>query len=178
MAELTTAARPYARAAFETAQAHGRLAEWSQMLAFMAALARDPTLHALLDSPRLSTTQAGDLFISVCRDNVDEQGQNFIRLLAENRRLVLLPEVAVLFEQYRADAEGKIEAEIISAQEVEEAQLAAITRALKARLGREVTLKWRSDPSLLGGAVIRAGDLVIDGSIRGRLNKLSRVLIH
>ena len=176
MAELTTAARPYARAAFEVARDHGRLDRWSEMLTFMAAVVRDPTMRALLDSPRLDSEQATALFMSVCEGYVDEQGENFVNLLAENRRLVLLPEIAAVYEHYRADAEGKIEAEVIAAHDIGPGQLAAIGTALKARLGRDVSLTTRIDPTLLGGAVIRAGDLVIDGSIRGKLNRLSVVL--
>ena len=96
--------------------------------------------------------------------------------MAENRRLVLLPEITALYDFYRSEAEGKIEAEVVSAQEITKQELATIAEALKARLGREVKIMSRIDPALLGGAVVRAGDLVIDGSIRGKLGKLARVL--
>jgi F-type H+-transporting ATPase subunit delta len=176
MAEFTTTARPYARAVFELAQVSNQFDNWSGMLSFMAAIAHDPQMHALLDSPRLTSQQAAKMFNSVCADNIDESGQNFVKLLAENRRLVLLPEIAALYELYRSEAEGKIEAEVVSAQEITKQQLSAIMEALKTRLGRDVQLQSRTDPMLLGGAIIRAGDLVIDGSIRGKLNKLSSVL--
>ncbi len=173
MAEFTTAARPYAKAAFELAQATDRFEPWSDMLSFMAAVAHDPTMRAVLDSPSLTKQQAADLFISVCKEQLDLQGENFIKLLAENRRLTILPEIAALFAFYRSEAEGKIDAEVVSAQEITEKQLTTITAALGKRLGREVIVTARTDPALLGGAVIRAGDLVIDGSIRGKLNKLA-----
>ncbi len=176
MAEFTTAARPYARAAFELAQESDQFEKWSKMLSFMAAVAHDPEMHALLDSPRLTGEQAAEMFNSICADHIDEGGQNFVKLLAENRRLVLLPEITALYDFYRSGAEGKIEAEVASAQEITKQQLAMIAGALKTRLGREVKLSVRTDPTLLGGAVIRAGDLVIDGSIRGKLGKLARVL--
>ena len=178
MSELTTAARPYARAAFDTAKANGEQQKWSDMLGFMAAVAHDPTMTALLDSPRLSQNQAAEMFISVCEEKIDQRGKNFIKLLAENDRLKLLPEVTALYEHYRAEAEGTIEAEVISASEVSEAQLAKITASLKNRLGKEVRLTSKIDSSLIGGAIIRAGDLVIDGSVSGRLEKLSTALTN
>jgi F-type H+-transporting ATPase subunit delta len=178
MSELITLARPYASAAFELANEQKQYDHWSEMLAFMAAVAHDGTMRAVLDSPRLGEEQAAELFISVCAKRIDDQGRNFIRLLAENRRLTLLPEIAALFEFMRREAEGKIDAEVVSAKEISKEQIAAIAKALKARLGREVNLTARTDESLLGGAVIRAGDLVIDGSIRGSLNRLSTVLSH
>jgi F-type H+-transporting ATPase subunit delta len=176
MSELTTLARPYASATLELAREQKQYDHWSKMLAFMAAVAHDGTMRAVLDSPRLSEEQAAELFISVCEERIDDQAQNFIKLLAENRRLTLLPEITALFEFMRREAEGKIDAEVVSAQEISKAQVEAIAKALKARLGREVTLTTRTDEGLLGGAVIRAGDLVIDGSMRGRLNRLSTVL--
>ena len=175
MSEQATAARPYARAAFEVAVAGGAQQQWTDMLAFMEVVAGDPVMRALLDSPVLSRQQAADLFISVCEGQVSEQGANFIRLLAENARMHLLGEIAAL---YRADAEGTVDAEVISASAVNEAQLASISTALKRRLGKEIRLASRIDSSLIGGAVIRAGDLVIDGSVRGRLDKLSAALAH
>lgn len=178
MSELTTIARPYASAAFELARDQGDYDNWSQMLEFMAAVAHNGTMRTILDSPRLDAEQAAEMFISVCEEQIDEQGQNFIKLLAENRRLVLLPEITALYEFMRREAEGKVDAEVISAQEISKAQIQAIAKALKQRLGREVNITTRTDESLLGGAVIRAGDLVIDGSIRGRLNKLSTALSH
>jgi F-type H+-transporting ATPase subunit delta len=176
MADITTAARPYAKAVFELALEHSRFDKWSEMLTLMAAVAHDPTMHALLESPRLSREQASELFISICQERIDEQGQNVIKLMAENRRLTLLPEVAAIYEHMRADAEGKIEAVVTSAETLTEDETNAIVLSLKKRLGREVSLSARTDPSLLGGAVIRAGDLVIDGSIRGKLEKLATAL--
>ncbi|MEN8129129.1 MAG: F0F1 ATP synthase subunit delta [Pseudomonadota bacterium] len=176
MSELITAARPYARAVFELAREQNRYADWSEMLKFMAAVAQDPSMRAALESPVLASAQSAELFISVCTDNIDESGRNFIKLLAENRRLVLLPDIAAQYEQYRADAEGKIEAEVVSARKITQQQSNNIATALKARLGREVTITTRTDSTLLGGAIIRAGDLVIDGSIRGKLNKLATAI--
>ena len=173
MAEFTTAARPYAKAAFELAQESDRFEPWSEMLSFMAAVAHDPTMRAVLYSPSLTNKQAADIFVSVCKEQLDQQGENFIKLLAENRRLTILPEITALFAFYRSEAEGKIDAEVVSAQQMTEKELTTITTALEKRLGRDVIVNVRTDPALLGGAIIRAGDLVIDGSIRGKLDKLA-----
>lgn len=178
MSELTTAARPYARAAFDIANTHGEQQQWTDMLGFMAAIAHDPTMTALLDSPGLSQTQAADMFISVCEDKIDARAKNFVKLLSENDRIKLLPEITALYEHYRAEAEGSIDAEVISAQEMNEAQLAKIAASLKTRLGKDVRLTSKVDASLIGGAIVRAGDLVIDGTVSGRLEKLSTSLVN
>lgn len=178
MSELTTAARPYARAAFDIANKHSEQQQWTDMLVFMAAVAYDPTMTALLDSPGLSQSQSAEMFISVCEEKIDQRAKNFIKLLAENDRIKLLPEIAALYGHYRAEAEGSIEAEVISASETSEAQLTKIAAALKTRLGKEVRLTSKIDPSLIGGAIIRAGDMVIDGSVSGRLTKLSTTLTN
>jgi F-type H+-transporting ATPase subunit delta len=173
MGEFTTAARPYAKAVFELAQVSDRFESWSEMLSFMAAVAHDSTMRAVLDSPSLTNKQAVDIFTSVCKEQLDQQGENFVKLLAENRRLTILPDIAALFAFYRSEAEGKLEAEVVSAKKLKEKELTAITVALEKRLGRNVVVTARTDPALLGGAIIRAGDLVIDGSIRGKLDKLA-----
>ena len=178
MSELTTAARPYARAAFDIANSHGEQQKWSDMLTYMSAVAHDTTMNAVLDSPRLSQNQSAEMFISVCEEQIDQRGKNFIKLLAENDRIKLLPEITALYEHYRAEAEGTIDAEVISAQEVSESQISKIAASLKTRLGKEVRLSSKIDASLIGGAIIRAGDLVIDGSVSGRLEKLSTTLVN
>ncbi|MEJ2114824.1 MAG: F0F1 ATP synthase subunit delta [Gammaproteobacteria bacterium] len=178
MSELTTAARPYARAAFDIATTHGEQQQWTDMLEFMAAVAYDTSMTLLLDSPGLSQAQAAEMFILVCEEKLDQRAKNFIKLLAENDRIKLLPEIAALYEHYRADAEGSIDAEMISANETNEEQLAKIAAALKARIGKEVRLTSKIDPTLIGGAIIRAGDMVIDGSLSGQLRKLSTTLTH
>jgi F-type H+-transporting ATPase subunit delta len=176
MSELTTLARPYAKAVFEVAQAAGDLAGWSDQLGFMAAVAHDPAIRAFLDNPKLTREAAAQTFIQVCEGHIDDQGRNLIRMLADNGRLILLPGIAALYEVLRAGAEGKVEARVVSARPVSDEQKAAITAALRKRLGREVELVCEVDVDLIGGAVIRAGDLVIDGSLRGRLEKLAASL--
>lgn len=176
MSELSTAARPYAKAVFELARDNNQLPEWSEKLAFLAIVARDPTMRALLDSPTLTTEQAAQLIVDIAGDTLDTAGQNLIRLLAENKRLVVLPQIADQFEQYKREAEGKIETEVVSAAPLSEAQKNEIAQALGTRLGREISLVCTIDEELIGGAVVRAGDLVIDGSIRGRLASLANAL--
>ncbi|OOG27873.1 F0F1 ATP synthase subunit delta [Thioalkalivibrio denitrificans] len=176
MSELTTLARPYAKAVFEAAQAAGNLAGWSDQLGFMAAVAHDPAMRVYLDNPRLTRESAAQTFISVCEGHIDGQGKNLVRMLADNGRIGLLPEIAALFEVMRAGAEGKVEAKVVSARPVADEQKAEIAAALRKRLGRDVELVCEIDENLIGGAVIRAGDLVIDGSMRGRLERLAASL--
>ena len=178
MAEAITVARPYAQAAFMSANAKQALKDWSDMLSLMAAIADDAAMHDLIDSPHLTETQLADLFIEVAGDNVNDSGANFIRILAENRRLALLPEIAALYEIQRRAAEGIVQAEMVTAFPATEAQQAGIVASLSKRLGRDIELSCSTDAGLLGGAIIRAGDLVIDGSIRGKLERLGSALNH
>lgn len=176
MAELITIARPYAQAVFKRAQETGQTARWSEQLEFAAALANDPTMGPLLSSSRLTRTQLADLFIDIAGDRLDAEGQNLIRVLADNRRLILLPQLAELYEKMRGEAEGTVDAEMVSAYPVDDAQRERIATALTQRLGRQVRLHAVTDENMLGGAVIRAGDMVIDGSVRGKLAKLASAL--
>jgi F-type H+-transporting ATPase subunit delta len=178
MAEKLTIARPYALAAFQYAAAHQALPNWSAMLELLAGIAGDPEMAELLDSPQLTETQIADLFISIGGESLDDKCANFIRLLAENRRLGLLPEIAALYEIERRAAEKTIRAEFITTYPATEAQKSEVSAALRKRLGREIELECTTDASLLGGAIIRAGDLVIDGSVRGKLERLAGTLSH
>ncbi len=178
MAESSTVARPYAQAAFELARDTGALSGWSEMLTFLAAVAQDPTMQAMFGTPELSDEQLGGLVIDIAGEHLDELGKNFVRVLAGNDRLALLPEIAEQFEEMRAEAEGTVEAEVVSAYELSDAQKQQLAQGLKKRFGREVKLVTRVDEGLIGGAVIRAGDLVIDGSAAEQLNRLANVLAH
>ena len=178
MAEAITVARPYAQAAFLFASAQHTLKDWSEMLSLLAAIADDDSMRELIDSPHLTETQLADLFIQVAGEHVNEKGANFIRVLAANGRLSLLPEIAALFEIKRRDAEGTVQAQLITAYPASESQQAEIIASLRKRLGREVELSCSIDEGLLGGAIIRAGDLVIDGSVRGKLERLGTALMH
>lgn len=171
--ERTTLARPYAEAVFRLARERKSLGPWSEMLKLAAAVARDPQMNRLIDNPRVPRERFVEFFLDVCGKKLDPDGANFIRLLTENRRIQLLPEIAALYETLRAEAETRVEAEVVSAAAVSAEQLQTIAAALKKRLGRDVSLATRLDPSLVGGIVIRAGDLVIDGSVRGKLGALA-----
>ncbi|MEE1922278.1 F0F1 ATP synthase subunit delta [Pseudomonas sp. 148P] len=176
MAELTTLARPYAKAAFEHAQAHQQLANWSAMLGLAAAVSQDDTMQRLLKAPRLTSAQKATTFIDVCGDKFDAQARNFIHTAAENGRLLLLPEIAAQFELYKAELEKSVDVEVTSAFALNQEQQDKLAKVLSARLSREVRLHATEDASLIGGVVIRAGDLVIDGSVRGKLAKLAEAL--
>jgi F-type H+-transporting ATPase subunit delta len=178
MAEAITVARPYAQAAFLFANAHQTLKDWSEMLSLLAAITADATMSEVIDSPHLTESQLADLIIEVAGDHINEQGANFIRVLAANGRLKLLPEIAALYEIQRRDAEGIVQAQMVTAYPASESQQAEIIASLRKRLGREVELSCSTDPGLLGGAIIRAGDLVIDGSVRGKLQRLGAALNH
>ncbi len=173
MAELSTVARPYAQAVFETAQEQGNLAAWSEMLAAAAVVSDDPAMQQVLASPGITRAQVADLFVEVCGDALDDAGRNFVRVLADNHRLGLLGEIAAQYAALRAEAERTIDATVASAFELSEAQQQKLAGALKERLGRDVRLTCEIDKTLIGGAVIHAGDLVIDGSALGRLGRLA-----
>jgi len=177
MAEKSTIARPYAQAAFELAQEKGDLKSWSEMLELCAMIVSDEQVSRLIGNPELSKDSLVELILNVAGDRLDTVGANFIRVLAANGRLNVLPEIAALYEQHRAEAERYIDAEVISAFPMSDAQQQALVEGLKKRLGREVRLTASTDESLIGGAVVRAGDLVIDGSVTGHLNKLAQTLI-
>ncbi len=189
MAETTTvvrpaaAARPYARAAFEEAQATKALPLWSELLQASAAVAADPAMQRVLGpwNPALRGDQKADLVAGMCRDvrggaEVSEVFSTFLKMLAEFHRLHQLPGIAVLFERLRAEAESILHAQLISASAVTDAQRKRVAKALKAKFQRDIQLDCKTDESLIAGAVIRVGDLVIDGSARGRLDKLATAL--
>ena len=176
MAEAITVARPYAQAAFMYANEQQALKDWSEMLSLLAAVASDTDMQQLIDSPHLTETRLADLFIEIAGDRINSNGTNFIRVLASNGRLKLLPEIAALYEIQRRDAEGRIQAELVTAFPASESQQAEVIASLRKRLGRDVELSCSTDAGLLGGAIIRAGDLVIDGSIRGKLERLGAAL--
>jgi F-type H+-transporting ATPase subunit delta len=174
MAEPSTLARPYAEAVFRLAQEHNELALWGERLANAALLVDEPQMAALIADPGLDDERVVELMLSML--DGAPQTANFLRLLAANDRLPLLPEVAAQFDVLRAAAEGVLEARIISAQPLDEAQVEALVTALKSRFNREVQASVTVDESLLGGAIISIGDRVIDGSVRGRLQKMAFAL--
>jgi len=178
MAEKSTVARPYALAAFELAKEKDELAKWSDMLQFAALVASDETMQQYIGNPHVSRDSLGKLFLGICEGQMTDVGSNFIKVLIDNRRLDVLPEIAMLYEQHRAEAERTVDAEVISAFPLSDAQQSLLADKLKQRLGRSVNLIAKVDPNLLGGAIVRAGDMVIDGSVNGQIDKLAHALMH
>jgi len=174
MSELTTMARPYARAVFELARDSKSLDVWSDRLQYLAAVVSDPAMTALLDTPQLTHQQRASTIEDICGEQLDESGRNFVRLIAENGRVDLMGDIQALFEEYRSEAQGSIEATVISASALNEEQTQKIADALSKRLERQVNVVSSIDPDLIAGAIIRAGDLVIDGSLKGRLQNLTQ----
>ncbi|MEM5530748.1 F0F1 ATP synthase subunit delta [Gammaproteobacteria bacterium AS21] len=175
MAELNTVARPYTKAVFEFARDAGTIQKWSDSLNDAAQVTSDEVMKSILGNPALTSDQKASAMITVLED-LDESGQNFIKLLAENNRLALVPEIAVQFEQLKANQESNVEINVTTAYELDEQQQQNLTQALSAKLGRDVSLLSTVDQSILGGVVIRTQDLVIDGSVRAKIAKLAEVL--
>ena len=171
MAERITIARPYAKAVFQLALGAKQLPQWSQTLRASASVIADPRVKALLGNPGVSAEQLVTLVSEVA--GIDAQATNFIATLAANRRLGFLPEIAARYEQLRAEAERTVEVTVTSAIELSDPQKTRYIEALRKRLDREVRLHCEVDARLLGGAVIRADDLVIDGSVRAGLTQLA-----
>jgi F-type H+-transporting ATPase subunit delta len=173
MSQALTLARPYARAAFAIARDAGKLAGWSEALGFAARVAADPQVAALLGHPRLGRDDAVAL---LAPEGADAAFADFLGLLFDNRRLPLLPEIAGLYDELRLESERVVKARVTSATALPAAELESIKAALKKRFGREVEVESAVDAALIGGAVIDAGDVVIDGSLRGKLERLQTVL--
>ena len=172
MAEKATIARPYARAAFDFARSHEGLATWSAALSAAAQVVADPQVVPLLANPQVSTKKVTGL-VAEAAGAGEGPVRNFLDLLAENSRLGLLPEIAAQYEALRTEAEKVADVEVVSAMELDAAQQERLAAALRHRLGRDVRMHTRTDASLIGGAIVRAGDLVIDGSLKGRLERLA-----
>jgi F-type H+-transporting ATPase subunit delta len=173
MADRLTVARPYAKAAFANAKAAGHLDSWSGALARAAAAVGDERVRSLFGSPKVTAEQLAGLISGIAGSNLDQGAQNFIALLSENKRLPFLPEIATIFEQLKADAERVIDVQVTSAAPMGAGEEAQLTAALTKRFDRKVRVQTAVDPALVGGAVVRAGDLTIDGSIKARLERLA-----
>jgi len=174
MSQAFTLARPYARAAFALARDRGDFAGWSRALAAAVQFAVDPRVAVLLDHPSLAAAEVAGLVAPP--GNHDAGFLEFLAVLAENRRIVLLPEISALYETLRAEAQNIVRARVTSALPLDDAALAKLRDSLRARFGRDVEIEAAVDPALIGGAVIDTGDTVIDGSVRGRLARLDTAL--
>ena len=173
MAEAATIARPYAKAAFMSGRDSKSLPDWSRALQSSAGMSLNARIAELLTDPGFGEDKVVDMFAGLGGGKIDLHWQNFVRLLAENKRLELLGEIAAQFELLRAQFENELDVEVTSAVALSDAQKTAMVASLKKRFKRDVRMTNAVDPSLLGGAVIRAGDEVIDGSIKGRLQRLA-----
>ena len=173
MADKSTVARPYARAAFQDAKSAGRLAQWAKALQIGAAAVKDQRVERLLDNPQVSPAELSKLLIEITGVELDEHGRNFVQTLAANRRLAYLPEIAKIFDDLKDAEEGVVDVTVTSAAPLDDQQRRTLTDALAKKLKRDVRLHCEIDAQLIGGAVLRAGDLVIDGSLRSRLNRIA-----
>jgi F-type H+-transporting ATPase subunit delta len=176
MSEAITIARPYAQAVFEEAQKLADLKGWSDVLVSLAEAAVHPEVGALITNPRVSKAQLESLMDGLLGAQAKTQQRNFVRVLVDNQRLAVLPEIAAIYETLRAEAEKTVNVVVDSAFELSAAQQEKIVSSLKARLGREIKLVCKVNKELLGGVVIRAGDKVIDGSARTRLGEMANAL--
>ena len=176
MAELATLARPYANAAFDVAKGDGELDRWSRMLALLAAAAEDVKVQVLLASPEVEEHQTAFKLTEICGPELNDRGKRFVQVLAGNKRLTLLPEIQEQFEALRAEEQATLDVTVTSAYPLADAELDRLKTALSRRFDRDVSMVSEVDASLIGGAVIRAGDTVIDGSLRGRLDKLAETI--
>jgi F-type H+-transporting ATPase subunit delta len=171
--EKTTIARPYAEAVFSRASESDSLSRWSEMLDLLAAVVQDPRVADLIDNPDVSRGRSSEMLLALCADQLTEEGRNLVRILADNGRLTVLPEIHGLFEELHAESQGTLDVHITSAYVVTAAQEKELAQALRAKLGREVRITSEKDPDLIAGVIIRAGDLVIDGSFKGQLENLA-----
>lgn len=176
MSQTLTLARPYARAVFSMARAQQRLPQWSSMLGFAARAVAEPSVQAILGNPSLQPQALVEVLVP--QGDVDPLFSQFLSVLAENRRLAVLPEIAGMFDLLRAEDERIVKATITSATPLSEGDVASLRASLVKRFGREVEVSTAIDPALIGGAVIDAGDVVIDGSLKTKLARLGAALAH
>ncbi len=175
MSEVTTIARPYAKAAFDFAVENNAVDSWNSMLFFAAEVSKDSSIQQLISSAR-AAEQLGELFIQVCGEQLNEQGQNLIKVMAENGRLSVLPAVFAEFTALKAELDKELEAVVTSATTLSDAEQSKIQAALEKRYNRKVRITTKLDAALMAGLVIKIGDDVIDASVRSKLNRLAEAL--
>lgn len=175
MSELTNVARPYAKAAFEFAVEQQALAAWQEMLFFAAEVAKNNDVSAFLHSSATADKTA-EVFLTVCGEQLNAHGQNFVKVMAENDRLLALPQVYAAFNELKAEYEKEITVDVVSATVLSSEQQDKLVAALSQRLARKVKLNCSVNPAVVGGMLIKAGDMVIDGSVRGKLDRLATAL--
>ena len=178
MLENSTIARPYATAVFELAQETGQVEEWSAMLGLLGVLTSDKDMRQLITNPKVSRQQLQDLVFDVCGAGLSDLGRNLVKVLVGAGRLQYTANIKDQYEQMRATAEGKVDVEVVTAYTLDEQQQDSIAGIMAGRLGKQVNIVTSIDESLIGGAIIRAGDSVIDASLRGRLTELRNELVR
>jgi F-type H+-transporting ATPase subunit delta len=176
MAELSTVARPYAEAVFKLSQEAGNSASWSDVLSLLEMMVSDPQMDGLIGNPRIQRHQLVALIVGVAGNQLDAQAKQLVEVLVENNRLVLLPQIRSQFEVLRQEREGVIDAKITSAFRMEDGQISRLVKDLEARFKRGIRPDVWIDPTLIGGVKVAVGDIVIDGSVRGRLDRMEAAL--
>lgn len=172
-AENTTIARPYAEAVFARAKESDKLDLWSDMLGFLAEIVLDPRVEALVSNPEIDAATLSGLMLDIGGGRLSDEGQNLVRVLVENRRLNVLAEIAELYEGLKNESLGTLEVQVQAPYPINQAQQQQLAKALEKRLGREIKITSEQDPSLIGGLRVRAGDLIIDGTVQGQLHQLA-----
>lgn len=176
MAELTTLARPYAKAAFEFADANNALTEWAKMLGELAVVVSEEKVAKLLSDPSATSEQNATTLVEIMGDSLDDKGKNFVRNVASNKRIGLFGEISQLFDLLKSQRERVLDVDITSAYEMNDEEQRKLAEALSKNLNRQVTLTCDTDASLIGGVMVHAGDTFIDGSVSGRLAKLAEAM--
>jgi F-type H+-transporting ATPase subunit delta len=177
MAQETIAlARPYAEAVLKRAQETNALDNWSEMLWLLSTIVQSPEISAFITDPRLSRSQVETTLLEIGGDHLNEEGQNLLKILMQNNRLALIPDITTLYEQYKHEHQGAMRVLVQSAYALDEAQEQTLAAALKERLQRDIEIHSEQNSELIGGIIIHAGDLVIDGSVRGQLHRLANQL--
>ncbi|MCF6252376.1 MAG: F0F1 ATP synthase subunit delta [Methylococcaceae bacterium] len=176
MSELSTLARPYAEAVFKTAVETKTVSDWSDMLSFLSFVMQDYEIVAIVANPKVSQEQLTTLLLDICQGQLIKQGENLVKLLVQNDRLILASQISELFEAYKAEHEGYVDVEITSAFALTKEEQKKVAITLKKQLGKDVQITTSIDKSLIGGYIAKAGDKVIDGSVKGQLQQLAKKL--
>jgi F-type H+-transporting ATPase subunit delta len=174
--ELSTLARPYAAAVFKRAKESGSTEQWSQMLTFLAAVVKNNDVAAIIDNPKVSQDRLTALMLDICQEQLNSEGQNLLKVLIENDRLTLAPQIASLYETHKAEAEGYVDVEVKTAYSFTKEEQKKFAHVLEKTLAKKVRMNITVDKALIGGFLAKAGDRVIDGSIRGQLQQLAKRL--
>lgn len=176
MSELSTLARPYAAAVFKRASESGSAEQWAQMLGFIAAVVKDNGIATIIENPKVSQERLIQLLLDICQGQLNQEGENFLKLLVQNDRLTLAPQISSLYETHKADAEGYVDVDVTTAYAFTKDEQKKFTSALEKTLAKKVRINVSVDKALIGGFLAKAGDRVIDGSIKGRLQHMQKTL--